>query len=115
MNVVNYIIENWDFLLLIALAAGALIFAVFKGNKSVVMDMLVALVTAAEKEYGGGTGVLKLASVIDEIYPKLPTIIKTFITSKMLKKWVEDALKIAKKKWEANAAISGYIESGKSE
>ncbi len=115
MNAITYIIENWSFILLIVIAIAAMVFAVFKGNKSVVVDMLVALVTVAEKEYGGGTGVLKLASVIDAIYPKLPTIIKTFITSKMLKKWVEDALKMAKKKWEANAAISGYIESGKNE
>lgn len=113
MNVINFIVENWDFILLIAIAVAAVVFAVFKGNKSVVMSMLVALVTEAEKQYGGGTGPLKLASVIDIIYPKLPTVIKTFITDKMLKKWIDDALKIAKKKWEENTSIAGYIESGK--
>ena len=83
------------------------------GNKSVVMSMLVALVTEAEKQYGGGTGPLKLASVIDIIYPKLPAVIKTFITDKRLKKWIDKALVIAKEKWAENKSIAGYIESGK--
>lgn len=113
MNVITFIVENWDFILLIAIAVAAVVFAVFKGNKSVVMSMLVALVTEAEKQYGGGTGPLKLASVIDIIYPKLPAVVKMFITDKMLIKWIDDALKIAKKKWEENASIAGYIKSGK--
>lgn len=113
MSAVNFIINNWDFILLIALAVAAMAFAVFKGNKSVVMSMLEALVTEAEKQYGGGTGPLKLASVIDIIYPKLPTIIKMFITDKRLKKWVDDALVIAKEKWAQNENIAGYIDSGK--
>lgn len=110
MNVVNFIIENWDFILLVALAVAAVVYASFKGNKSVVMKMLVALVTEAEKEFGGGTGSLKLPSVMAAIYPKLPTIIKAFITEEILTDWIEKALKTAKKKWEENAAISAYIE-----
>lgn len=109
MNVVNYIIANWDFILLIVAAVAVMIFAIFKGNKSVVMKMLYALVTEAEKNMGGGTGSLKLASVIEEIYPKLPTVIKMFITDTMLKKWVEDALIVAKDAWEKNANIAQYI------
>ena len=109
MKIVTFIIENWSFILLVALAAVALVAAVFKGNKSVVMRMLVAIVTEAEREYGGGTGSLKLASAIDYIYPKLPTIIKTFVTDKMLKKWVDDALKLAKEEWEKNGAIAAYV------
>lgn len=115
MNAITFLVENWDFLLLIAIAAAALVFAVFKGNKSVIMSMLVALVTEAEKQYGGGTGPLKLASVIDIIYPKLPAVIKTFITDKMLKKWVDDALAIAEKKWAENAEIAKYINGGTGE
>lgn len=111
MKIVTFLIENWSFILLVALAVAAVVFAVFKGNKSVIMSMLVALVTEAEKQYGGGTGPLKLASVIDIIYSKLPTIVKTFITDKMLVKWIEDALKIAKKKWEKNGEIAKYIKS----
>lgn len=111
MKVVEFLISNWDFILLIIVAIASVVYAVFKGNKSVVMRMLIALVTSAEKEFGGGTGSLKLASVIETIYPKLPAIIKTFITDKMLQKWVEDALTIAKETWEKNSNIQKYIES----
>ena len=110
MNVINFIIANWDFILLIVAAIAAVVFAVFKGNKSVVMKMLYALVTEAERNLGGGTGSLKLATVIETIYPKLPTIIKTFVTDAMLEKWVEDALAVAKTTWEKNAKIAEYIE-----
>lgn len=109
MNVIKFIIENWDFLLLIVAAVASLVFFAFKGNKSVVMKMLYALVTEAEKELGSGTGALKLASVISTIYPKLPAVIKMFITDKTLTKWVEEALKAAKETWKKNAAIAGYI------
>nr|DAF88463.1 MAG TPA: holin [Siphoviridae sp. ctdHi7] len=110
MNVVNFIIANWDFILLVVAAVAAVVFAVFKGNKSVVMKMLYALVTEAEKNLGGGTGSLKLATVIETIYPKLPAVIKAFVTDAMLEKWVEEALAAAKTTWEKNAKIAEYIE-----
>lgn len=109
MNVIEFILANWDFILLIVAAASAVVFAVFKGNKSVVMKMLYALVTEAEKDFGSGTGSLKLASVIETIYPKLPAVIKMFVTDKTLQKWVEDALATAKATWEKNANIANYI------
>ena len=110
MNVVNFIIANWDFILLVVAAVAAVVFAVFKGNKSVVMKMLYALVTEAEKNLGGGTGSLKLATVIETIYPKLPAVIKAFVTDAMLEKWVEEALAAAKTAWEKYAKIAEYIE-----
>ena len=105
MNVINFIIANWDFILLIVAAVAAVVFAIFKGNKSVVMRMLYSLVTEAEQAYGGGTGSLKLAAVIDIIYPKLPAIIKAFISDQTLVKWVEEALAAAKEAWEKNPAL----------
>ena len=110
MNVINWIINNWDFILLIVAAIAGIVFAIFKGNKTVIMKMLFSLVTEAEKEYGGGTGALKLAEVLNKIYPKLPAIVKTFVTADRLTKWVEDALAIAKAKWESNNAIAAYID-----
>lgn len=109
MNVVNFVLEHWDIITLVIAAVAAIVYAVFKGNKSVVMNMLFSLVTEAEKNFGSGTGALKLASVIERVYPKLPTIIKTFITEKTLVKWVEDALVLAKKKWEENLNLQAYI------
>lgn len=105
MNVINFIIANWDFILLIIAAVAALVFAIFKGNKSVVMRMLYAMVTVAEAQYGAGTGSLKLAAVIDAIYPKLPAVIKTFITDETIVRWVEEALAAAKEAWAKNPAL----------
>lgn len=109
MNVINFVVEHWDIITLVIAAVSAIVYAVFKGNKSVVMRMLFSLVTEAEKNFGAGTGALKLASVIEQVYPKLPTIIKTFITAETLEMWVEDALVLAKKKWEENMNLQAYI------
>ena len=105
MKVLNFIIANWDFILLIIAAVAALVFAIFKGNKSVVMRMLYALVTDAEQAFGSGTGSLKLAAVVDAIYPKLPAIVKTFVSDKMIVEWVEEALAVAKEAWAKNPAL----------
>ena len=111
MNVLNFIIANWDFILLIVAAVVAVVFAIFKGNKSVVMHMLYALVTDAETQLGGGVGSLKLAAGIDAIYPKLPGIIKTFISNETLVRWVEEALAKAKEAWAKNPALlEAYTE-----
>lgn len=111
MNVINFIIANWDAILLVIAAIAAVVFSIFKGNKSVVMKMLYSMVTEAEKEYDSGTGALKLADVISRIYPKLPAIIKTFVSADRLTKWVENALTAAKETWAKNAAIATYIET----
>ena len=116
MNIIKFITSNWDFILLILAAVSAVGFFAFKGNKSVIMKMLYALVTEAERELGGGTGPLKLATVIAQIYPKLPSVLKMFLSEKTLTKWVNDALVAAKETWEENAAIAEYIEKpGESE
>ena len=110
MNVLNFIVSNWDFILLIVAAVAAVVFAIFRGNKSVVMKMLYALVTEAEKALGAGPGSLELAQVIAAIYPKLPAVIKAFVTDETLAKWVDDALDVAKEAWKKNSAIAAYIE-----
>lgn len=114
MKILMFIANNWDLLLLCAAAVAALIFAVFRGNKGVVMKMLYALVTEAEKELGGGTGALKLAAVIERIYPKLPVVIKMFVTEKRLQKWIEAALVAAKNAWSTNPQIAAYVAVDKS-
>ena len=110
MNVINFIAQNWDFILLIVVAVAAIIFAIFKGNKSVVMRMLYSLVTEAEQIYGAGTGSLKLAAVIEAVYPKLPAVVKLFVTAERLTKWIELVLLEAKRAWETNSNIAAYID-----
>lgn len=109
MNVINFFLAHWDIITLTIAAVAWVVYAVFKGNKSIVMSMLFSMVTEAEKNFGAGTGALKLATVIAQVYPKLPAIIRTFITAEKLQSWVEDALTMAKEKWETNSSIQAYI------
>lgn len=51
MNVINFVLANWDFILLIVAALAAMVYAIFKGNKSVVMKMLYAMVTEAKRTW----------------------------------------------------------------
>ena len=74
------------------------------------MRMLYSLVTEAEQIYGAGTGSLKLAAVIDIIYPKLPAILKIFITDEKLVEWVEEALTTAKEAWKNNPALLDTVK-----
>lgn len=111
MNVLNFIIYNWDFILLIITVVASVVFAIFKGNKSVITRMLYSLVTEAERTFGAGTGPIKLAAVIDAIYPSLPAVIKIFITEKALVRWIEEALAKAKETWAQNPALlEAYTE-----
>lgn len=106
MKALNFIIENWDVILLIVAAVASVVTAVFKRNKSVVMRMLYGLVTEAEQMLeGSGTGSLKLAAVVDAIYPKLPGIVKVFVSDATIVRWVEEALKAAKEAWAKNPAL----------
>lgn len=109
MNVIKFLLAHWDIITLSIATITCFVYAVFKGNKSIVMSMLFSLVTEAEKNFGAGAGTLKLAAVITQVYPKLPAIIKAFITADTLQSWVEIALTAAKEKWESNTNIHAYI------
>ena len=107
----NFFMANWDILLFVIVLVVVLVYLWVRGGKSVIFKMLYAIVTEAEKEYGNGTGALKLASVIDKIYLKLPMVVRLLITADTLKKWVETVLQEAKKTWEQNNNIQNYIKS----
>jgi hypothetical protein len=107
----NFFVANWDIILFVIVLLVVFVYLWIRGGKTVVFKMLYAMVTEAEKEYGNGTGALKLASVINKIYLKLPMAVRLFITADTLKKWVETVLQEAKKTWEQNNDIQNYIKS----
>lgn len=109
MNILNFIITNWDSILLVLIIATVLIVFWFRGNKKIVYKILYALVTEAEKSYGGGTGSLKQATVISQVYDKLPAVFKNIVSVTTLEKWVDDAVEKAKEKWFENAKLEKYI------
>lgn len=109
MNIIKFLIRNWDSVILVIAVLAALI-ALFKhGRVEVVKKVLFSLVSRAEKEFGSGTGELKKAAVIGWIYEKLPKIVTVFITPKEIERLIESVLEYAKKKWASNTALQDYI------
>lgn len=111
MQNLAYLAQNWVAVLLVVIVAAALLYVIIRSEKSVVFKMIYSMVTEAEKEYGAGTGQLKLAAVIERLYAKLPPLIKLVVSAKTLQSWVEIVLAQAKETWEKNADINNYIKS----
>lgn len=114
MELLNFILENWDSILGALAIIIVAVLAVVKQEKAVIFKMLYALVTEAEKQYGSGTGELKLSSVIAQIYEKAPAAVKVIPVS-TLQSWVEEALEAAKEKWAKNSNVATYITPGSAE
>lgn len=112
MNILNFLLANWDSVIVVIAFIALLVFLILKGEKSVVYKILYTFVTEAERQYGGGTGQLKQSAVINWVYERLPAIVKIFITAATLERWVDEAVERAKAEWEKNANIKEYIESG---
>ena len=106
----EFFISNWASLLTIIVLAVTVVFLAIRGKKEIIAKILYALVTEAEKIYGGGTGSVKFAYVVEKAYSYLPASIKVFITYERLKTMIEDALTAAKIKWAEEVGISDYLK-----
>ena len=106
----EFFMSNWASLLVILVFVATLVILAIRGKKDIVAKILYALVTEAEKIYGGGTGSVKFAYVVEKAYSYLPAILKVFITYERLKQMIEDALAAAKIKWAEEAGISDYLK-----
>jgi len=105
MKIVEFLLVNWDSVAIVVLMLGVITFLIIKKQWGILDKMLFALVTWAEREYGGGTGNLKLAAVIEKVYPHIPAIIRLFLSTGALEKMIEKALEEAKKRWEQNPVL----------
>ncbi len=100
--------DNWDSALIVVFVAVVIITLIAKKQWGLLGKILFGLVTCAEREFGGnGTGALKLAAVVEKVYPLIPSIIRVFITEGMLIKAIEGALELAKLQWEKNPKLIG--------
>ena len=113
MKIIDFITANYLEIITAIVFVAGMIFLYVRGEMKIFNKILYLLITEAEKQYGGGTGELKLAYVISQSYEKLPKVIRAFITLATLTKWINDTLTYAKEKWAENAQIKGYIDGGK--
>ncbi len=109
MDVLNFLLQNWDSVLVVVLLIAVIIVLIAKRQYAILDKIIFSLVTEAEKKFGGGTGAAKLAAVIEWVYPKIPAVIRLFISEAQLEKLIERVLADAKERWEKNPHLSAYI------
>ena len=111
MNVLTFLAENWDSVLVIVAFLALDVVLIKRGETKILKQILFNLVTQAEKQFGSGTGSLKYAAVADWIYQRIPAVLKLLFTSSDIEKMIEAALEEAKKAWGANENLKGYIDT----
>lgn len=111
MNVLTFLAENWDSVLVIVAFLALVVVLIKRGETKILKQILFNLVTQAEKQFGSGTGSLKYAAVADWIYQRIPAVLKLLFTSNDIEKMIEDVLEEAKKAWGANENLKGYIDT----
>lgn len=111
MQILKWLLVNWDSVLLVALVVALIIYLIKTGQTKILKQIAVKLVTDAEGECGAGTGIIKLSDVVAKLYTHLPSVIRILFTEKQLVNIAEAVLKEAKKKWETNGNLTTYIEN----
>ena len=111
MNVLTFLAENWDSVLVVVAFLAVVVVLIKRGETKILKQILFNLVTQAEKQFGSGTGSLKYAAVADWIYQRIPAVLKLLFTSSDIEKMIEAALEEAKKAWGANENLKGYIDT----
>ena len=105
MNVIKFVVTYWDSIVVVLSVIAAVLLMLRKGMKAQVFEILKYLVTIAEEEYGSGTGALKKQAVIAEIYERMPSILKYFLTEKAISDMIESAWQWMVDLIEENASV----------
>lgn len=111
MGIVQFMVRNWDSVVVVMIALGFIIWCIKKGQTKILKEIAYNLVTEAEKKLGAGTGELKKAKVIEWLYEKMPAILRVIFTKEDMENIIEAALEAAKEKWLNNKEVRHYIEA----
>ena len=77
---------------------------------NIIMAVGLKLVTDAERQYGAGTGQLKMASAVAELIKLLPDWVVERVPKSWLMERLESVLVAAKAKWTVNPLLLGTTE-----
>lgn len=112
----KWLIENWSFLLVVGCALCVAFFYFKKFTKlpsdaqmEKVKAWLLYAVIQAQKEFGEGTGRLKLVAVYSQFIDKFPAIAPV-VTFEMFSRLVDEALVEMRKILETNKDIETYVK-----
>lgn len=112
----KWLIDNWSGLVVLLAIAVVIIHSikVFSGLPSEtqlqkIKEWLLFAVTQAEKELGGGVGVLKLRYVYDMFLEKFPALVSV-ISFELFSVYVDEALEQMKHLIETNKNIDDYVK-----
>lgn len=92
----EFIKLNLGSILVVLLIVIGLLFIYKKGKKEFARQVVLSLVVQAEKALGSGTGELKYAMVVENVYKVLPKILTFLISKKELDKLIEDGVQYMK-------------------
>lgn len=104
----EFIKTNMYQILVALLSIIGLLFIYKKGKKEFVRQVVLSLVVQAEKTLGSGTGELKYAMVVENVYRILPPILKLLITAKELDNMIEGSVKYLKEYLSKDKDLLGY-------
>ena len=68
MQILKWLLVNWDSVLLIAMVAALIIYLIKTGQTKILKQIAIKFVTDAEGECGAGTGIIKLSEVVAKMY-----------------------------------------------
>ena len=97
MQILKWLLVNWDSVLLIAMVVALIIYLIKTGQTKILKQIAIKFVTDAEGECGAGTGIIKLSEVVAKMYAYLPSVDRILFSEK--------------KKLEANENLTTYIEN----
>lgn len=111
----NFIIENWYMILIAAIIVAVAVYMVKvffqmprKDQIAKIQEWLLYAVTQAEKEFGSGTGQLKLRYVYDSFIARFPSVAK-IITFEAFSLLVDNALEKFNSILSSNVQLQNYI------
>lgn len=111
----NFIVENWYIIIAAIAVLAVAVYFIMKFFKlpresqlAKIKEWLLFAVTEAEREFGSGTGQLKLRYVYDMFVTKFPYLVK-FVSFELFSSLVDKALAEFKKLFNTNNAVKGYV------
>jgi hypothetical protein len=104
----EFIKVNISSILVVLLFVIGLLFFYKRGKKEFVRQVVLSLVVQAEKALGSGTGELKYAMVVEELYKALPLVLTMLISKKELDNLIEESVQYLKEYLKKDKDLLGY-------